>query len=238
MITRIENAFIGKLKKGLGHLVKTVNSYSSELSGGDVKEIVRIVPAVWVHFAGSSTQAAETSRSRYINTGLFTVIVAARNVRNEQSQRHGGPHKLEIGSYQLVSAARRLLVNQDLTDIDSELKVDFLYPKRIRSLTNPTLEKEAISVYACEFQTKWSEYPLENNRFPEPEVIMPGQPGNDTESPIPANPDDPDNIFIDYGGLLSKPYPDLTGIRLDVHQDIEKPADLSAIVELNENEDD
>ena len=237
MITRIEKALIKKLDAGLGHLVKTVGSYGFELSG-DGNFATRVVPAVWVHFAGiTSTQSVQTDRKRYVATATFSVIVASRNVRSEQSQRHGGPHKREIGSYQLVSAVRRLLTNQDLTDMDEGLKIDYLYPKRVRSLTSPTLEKGAISVYACEFQTKWSEYPLENNRFPTPEMIQPGEPGNNTSEPIP-DPNDPDIIFIDYGGLLSEPDPDLLGVAVDLHQDIEKDADLSAIVELNENEDD
>ncbi len=238
MITRIEKALIKKLDAGLGHLVKTVTSYGSELSSNDLSLIVRVVPSVWVHFGGiTSTQAAQTDRKRYVVTATFSVIVATRNVRSEQSQRHGGPHKLEIGSYDLVYAVRKLLTNQDLTDMDEGLSIDYLYPKRVRSLTSPTLEKGAISVYACEFQTKWSEYPLDNNRFPTPEMIQPGEPGNNTSEPIP-DPDDPDIIFIDYGGLLSEPDPDLLSVGVDFHQDIEKDADLSAIVELNENEDD
>lgn len=230
MITRIENALIAKLQKGLGHLVaQRVTSYASELSYIDPSRIVRIVPAVWVNFAGiTNTQAVVISRKTYRATAVFNVIVAVRNVRDEQSQRHGGASKWEIGANQLVYAVRRLLTNQDLTDIDPELEIDFLYPKRVRSLSNQSLEKEAIAVYACEFQTFWNVDALDNNRFPSPEV---------DESGEPKDPKDEDNVFIDYGGETSEEYPEFTGAMVDLHQDLDKDPDMSFIVDLKENKD-
>lgn len=230
MITRIEKALIAKLQKGLGHLVDEVTSYRSELSALEIGEIVRTVPAVWVNFSGiTSTQAMTTSRDVYKAKALFSVIVATRNVRNEQSQRHGGAHKYEVGSNQLVYAVRRLLTNQDLTDVDEGLEIDWLYPKRVRALSNQQLENNAISVYACEFETFWHETALENNRFPEPIVDENGE---------PENKDDPDNIFIDYEGETSKPHPDLQGVGVDLHQDLDKKPDMSLIVELKGQEND
>ncbi|WP_434777690.1 DUF1834 family protein [Neisseria sp. Ec49-e6-T10] len=240
MITRIEKAMIARLQAGLGKLVKSVGSYGGELSDSDIRNIVRQVPAVWVHFAGiQDTKAVDTARRQYKTTALFSVILACRNVRSEQSTRYGGPHKLEIGSNQLVYAVRRILTGQDLTEQDHDLKIDYLYPKRVRNLRTDKTESGAIAVYACEFQTFWYESVLENQRFPEPEVIQPGQPGNEGTEPVPADPNNPDNIFIDYGASISEPYPPFEGAQVDLYQDGNPDPSMSFNIPLEQaNEDD
>ncbi|WP_337050200.1 phage protein Gp37, partial [Serratia fonticola] len=167
-------------------------SYGGQLDM-ELTELIRVFPAVWVTFAGiSGTKRRTTVHNTYSVPGKFVVMVGDYSVRSEASTRMGGPHLDEVGSYKLVSAVRRLLSNQDLG-----LKIDALMPGAVRTLYNTRLGAQALSVFACEFETYWIEESLDCGRWPAP----------DSEA-------HPDYVFAQYRGKLDAPYPDLESINL------------------------
>lgn len=92
IITQIESAIIDRLTRGLGKLVREVHSYSGELDG-EPAEVIRQLPGVWVTFGGiQGTELLSTTRNKWRDTGRFVVIAGARNVRSDESTRHGGRH--------------------------------------------------------------------------------------------------------------------------------------------------
>ncbi|WP_244665185.1 phage protein Gp37 [Candidatus Symbiopectobacterium sp. 'North America'] len=164
IIRDIENAMIARLKKGKGSMAANVCSYGGELDG-EPGEVARALPAIWVTFGGiQNTKNANIGKRKYEVVGRFVMIVGEYSVRSEEASQHGGANFHKVGTYRMVGAVRRLLSGQDLAEFG--LKVDFLMPGRVRSLFNTHLEHQALSVFACEFDTKWFETALENGKYP------------------------------------------------------------------------
>ncbi|MBG6248168.1 MULTISPECIES: DUF1834 family protein [Symbiopectobacterium] len=197
IIRDIENAMIARLKKSMGRMTANVCSYGGELDG-EPEEVARAMPVVWVTFGGiQNTRNANIGKRKYEVVGRFVVIFGERSVRSEEASRHGGANLNEVGTYRMVSAVRWLLSGQDLAE--SGLKVDFLMPGRVRSLFNTRLERQALSVFACEFDTKWFETALENGKYP-------------LDGPSAFH---PDSIFNGYRGETSPDDPDWLSTRLN-----------------------
>ncbi|TNI12702.1 phage protein Gp37 [Aeromonas veronii] len=216
MITDIETALVARLSQGLGQMTLDVTTYAGELDD-DPGKIVRRLPGVWVTFGGIvKTERYSTSRQKRVVTGRFVVVVGDYNTRDEQSTRHGGVHLDEVGTNLMVESVRRLITGQDLG-----LKIDYFEPGRVRTLFNTAVEEKALSVFACEFDTKWVELALENGQWPE-------------------RTDDPnalDAAFNRYRGVLSDPDPELLRIGMRYHQPGTDPQDdQTDLVELR-NED-
>ncbi len=168
--------------------MREVRTYGGELDE-DPGLIARCLPAAWVTFGGIvKTERYSTSHRKYIATGRFVVVVGSYNVRSEQSARHGGVAGDEVGTNLLVESVRRLLTGQDLG-----LKIDYFEPGRVRTLFNTGVSKQAMSVFACEFDTRWVEHALENGRWPERGA-------------------EADRAFCRYHGILSDPDPELLNI--------------------------
>ncbi|HED5569710.1 TPA: DUF1834 family protein [Yersinia enterocolitica] len=188
IITQIESAIIDRLTLGLGKLVREVRSYSGELDG-EPAEVVRQLPGMWVTFGGiQGTELLSTARNKWRDTGRFVVIAGTRSVRGDEAARRGGAAKDEVGSYALIYAVRRLLARQDLG-----LPIDHLMPGKVRPLFNTRFEKMAMSVFACEFDTRFDNEALTNGRFP----LVPAE--------LPDN--HPDKIFGEYEGTASEDDP-------------------------------
>ncbi|AIK14265.1 hypothetical protein GZ59_24680 [Pectobacterium atrosepticum] len=207
IIRDIELAMIDRLRKGLGRMAANVCSYGGELDG-EPAEVARAMPAVWVTFGGiQNTQNANIGKRKYKTTGRFVVIVGERSVRSEESSRHGGARTDEVGTYRMVEAVRRLISGQDLAE--SGLKIDVLMPGRVRPLFNTKLENQALSVFACEFDTVWMETALENGKYP-----LDG-----------AAPFHPDSVFSGYQGAVSEDDPDWlrTHLSYDIPQTSTSP---------------
>ncbi len=192
MITQVEQAIIARLTQGLGKMSIQVESYGGQLDT-ELTELIRVFPAVWVTFAGiSNTKRRATPRNTYNVYGKFVVMVGDYSVRSEASTRMGGTRLDEVGSYKLVSAVRRLLSNQDFG-----MQIDYLVPGAARPLYNTRIGSQALSVFACEFETYWIEEALDCGRWPAP----------DSEA-------HPDYMFAQYQGKLDVPYPDLESLNL------------------------
>ena len=216
VITDIEQAIIERLKKGLGRMVRGIRSYGGEMDG-EPAEVMRQLPGVWVVFGGvQKTEPHSTSRKKFATHGRFVVMVGDRSVRNEESSRTGGPGTDEVGTYRLIAAVRRLLSGQDLAD--TGIKIDPFRPGRVRTLFNTQVERQAFSVFACEFDTKWIESVLENGAFP-----MTGVPD-----------DHPDSLFRAYGGETTEPEPEWLRTRLSY--DLKAPDKDTAAEDIIDHE--
>lgn len=209
MITQIESSIIQRLTLGMGRMLREVASYSGELDV-DMGNIIRVFPAAWVTFGGiTNSKYTSTSRQNVIVTGKFVVMVGDYNTRSDAASRTGGANLNEVGTYRHIHGVRRLLTGQDLG-----LTIDPLMPGVVRTLYNTQVNERALSIFACEFETRWHEPVLANGAWPE----------------FTRNPDEADNLFNLYRGKLQQPDPDL--LRVGLHYDppgvgsAEAPADL------------
>lgn len=185
MITKIEQAIVERLKRGLGQMVRTVKSYNGEVD--DLAAQIMTLPAVWVTYGGSRIDSKATGSQRFQDKATFVVMCATRNLRNEVSGRQGGVGRREIGSNDLIHAVRRLLDGQRLGLADSR----GLVPQAVNTIVNNAVfQAAALSVYAVEYTICFDSVPLENDRFPEKQT----------------DPSHPDYIFTHHEGELSEPY--------------------------------
>lgn len=189
IITAVELAMVDRLKRGLGKMVSEVKTYGGEFDSDELDSVVRRFPAAWVTFGGvHRTDPSNTSRAKWKSEATFVVMVGARSVRSEESSRHGGVAKAEVGTNLLISCVRHLLNQQDMG-----LKIREFAPGPIRTLFNTQVRGNAMSVYALEFRTAWVEDTLYLGAFPQGESE--GQLGQ---------------VFEDYGGQIDPPTPDWT----------------------------
>lgn len=207
IITAVENAIVARLQKGLGKMVRQVSTYGGEFDDGDLAEVVRNFPAAWVTFGGiKSTKPVGTGRDKWKPESTFIVMVGARSVRSEAASRQGGPLATEVGTNLLIYGVRRLLIQQDLG-----LPIRELIPGSVRTLFNTRLQREAFSVFACEFHTAWIEDALELNAYPQP------------VDPSTINAADPtsglDAVFANYAGKVDPATPDLASVHMNLHLD-------------------
>lgn len=219
IITQIEQAIVTRLKRGLGKMASTVHTYGGEMDG-EPAEVIRQLPGVWVTFGGiQKTERSSITRNTFITSGRFVVIVGDRSVRSEEASRAGGATKEEVGTYRMVAAVRRLLSGQDLAD--TGLKIEALLPGKVRTLFNTQLERSALSVFACEFDTRWSEHALENGRYPLENA--------------PA--DHEDSLFAPYGGETTEDDPAWLSTRLsyDLKPGDDKPDTEDIIPHASKN---
>ncbi|HHR5829702.1 TPA: DUF1834 family protein [Providencia alcalifaciens] len=209
MITQIENGIIQRLTHGMGQVLREVASYRGELDV-DIGHIVRAFPAAWVTFGGiTNSKYTSTSRQQVIVTGKFVVMVGDYNARSDAAGRMGGINLNEVGTYQQIHGVRRLLTDQDLG-----LPIDPFMPGIVRTLYNTQVNAQALSIFACEFETRWHEAVLKNGDWPE----------------LTPNPENADHLFNRYHGQVQPQDADL--LHVGLHYDppgvgrVDAPADF------------
>ena len=106
MITKIEQALVERLQKGLGRLVNTVKSYGGELDDDSLS--VSRLPICLVTFGGARIERMSTNARRHQSTANFVIILAVRSLRSNVAARQGGIDEREVGVNQLITAVRRL----------------------------------------------------------------------------------------------------------------------------------
>lgn len=182
MITKIENALVTRLQKGLGRLVYSVKSYGGELEAEHLGAVR--FPLCLVTYGGSRVERMGTNAKRYQSTAQFVVVVAVRSLRSNQAARQDGIDEREIGVNKLIYAVRRLLDSQTLGGL-----VKPLNPKVVRTLYNQAdFKTGAITAYALEYEAIYDDVsPLDDGLFPEPT----------------ADKHHPDYVFNQYQGELS-----------------------------------
>ena len=148
MIAAIETAIIDRLKTAAGmSYLRAVESYGGQFDD-DTFDVVRVLPAVWVTFAGAG-KPVQTGENRFLKSATFAVMCGARNVRSERTTRHDGPNG-EIGAYTILQDVESLLLMQDLG-----LAIDHLRPGAVRTLYNTRLRTNGLAVFAQEWHTKY-----------------------------------------------------------------------------------
>ena len=151
MINIIEDAIKARLADARLPYARTIATYGGQLDG-DFTTVIRQLPAIWVVFKGDGPGApVNTMRRRWDVPATFVVLVAARNLRNEASTRHGD--KLHIGTYQMLADVRALLLQQTF-----DLPIAPLKPGRTQTLFNVRLQDQGMSAFAAEWLTS---YPVE-----------------------------------------------------------------------------
>ncbi|MDN7916196.1 DUF1834 family protein [Burkholderia cepacia] len=215
IITAVELAIVDRLKRGLGRMVSEVKTYGGEFDSDELDSVVRRFPAAWVTFGGvHRTDPHSTSRSKWKSEADFVVMVGARSVRSEESSRHGGVAKAEVGTNLLISCVRHLLNQQDMG-----LPIRHLAPGPIRTLFNTQVRGDAMSVYALQFRTAWIEDTLFVGAFPQ----------GAQEGPL-------GKVFEDYGGQIDPPTPDweTTLLSYFLKPGTDRPADAQDLVRMNQ----
>lgn len=87
-------------------------------------------PAAWVVFLGISGGDDIGDDNGFMGEARFALVLAAQNLRDEQTTRHGTDG--EPGSYLLAQDAARLLSRNDLSDIDAD--IEMVRPLKIESV--------------------------------------------------------------------------------------------------------
>ncbi|QOF68301.1 DUF1834 family protein [Actinobacillus sp. GY-402] len=184
MITKIENAMVDRLARGLGNLCNTVKTYSGELDDENLG--TARLPWVLVSFGGANVERMGTSAKRHQSTATFVVLVAVNSLRSAVAGRQGGMDKREIGANQLIIAVRRLLDSQTLGGLAKPL-----LPVKVRTVLNHAKVKAGrLTAYSIEYHAVFDDLPpLEDGIYPEK---------TDDKS-------SPDYIFNEYEGETSEP---------------------------------
>ncbi|MCU4307003.1 DUF1834 family protein [Acinetobacter ursingii] len=129
--------------------VREIRTYGGEFDD-ETLAFIKSFPAIWVTYQGSTSEKTSHNKTEYQST--FVVLVGARSLRNEESQRHGAG--ADIGTYEMLDRVQRLLSVNDL----SSQGVKGLAPLEIgktRTLFNTTTRGQSISVLAQEFTTQY-----------------------------------------------------------------------------------
>lgn len=157
MIGAIENGILDLLTAAgaaggaalLGYSYQTLESFPDDWETY-LTASTKIVksPAAWVTFGG--WRKLEQTSARVQVEGTFGLVVAAKNLRNQREQRHGGPAG-EVGSFQLVEDAAKLLLGNTLgLDIEG-FDIGTCQYAQLGEL----LRKKGLNMLALQLTTKW-----------------------------------------------------------------------------------
>jgi phage gp37-like protein len=154
-IAEVENAIIARLKAAgeagvLGYRFRTVESYPENFDLYLKEKIKgdRAYPAAWVVFGGWRNPVDLGDEVQV--EAAFGVVVAAKSLRNETAQRHGGGPANEPGSYQLLQDAIGLIQGHSLGLEIGGLQLNQTQPVR----PTQTILENKLSVFASEFRTR------------------------------------------------------------------------------------
>ena len=103
---------------------------------------------MWVSYRDESApDPRNTGRTRWTVKATFSVLVAARSLKNEEATRHGDA--VQVGSYQMIEDVRALIGFNDF----GLSGVDYLRPGRTRTLFNGRLAACSMSILMQEWTT-------------------------------------------------------------------------------------
>lgn len=129
--------------------VREIRTYGGEFDD-ETLAFVKTFPAIWVTYQGSTSEKTSHNKTEYKST--FVVLVGARSLRNEESQRHSVG--ADIGTFEMLDCVQRLLSVNDL----SSQGINGLAPLEMgktRTIFNTTTRGQSISVLAQEFTTQY-----------------------------------------------------------------------------------
>lgn len=129
--------------------VREIRTYGGEFDD-ETLAFVKTFPAIWVTYQGSTSEKTSHNKTEYKST--FVVLVGARSLRNEESQRHSVG--ADIGTFEMLDRVQRLLSVNDL----SSQNIKGLAPLELgktKTVFNTTTRGQSISVLAQEFTTQY-----------------------------------------------------------------------------------
>lgn len=138
-ITEIEKCFISELKNNLPYL-KTCDSLAEFLIV-TLEDLPDKTPAVYVVYQGGPFTLT-TGDTQYENT-IFSLIAVARNVRSDESARHGKDGVK--GVYEILNDIRKYITNNNLG-----LEMTSLKPVDVEALDG----SEELAIYAIRFSSQ------------------------------------------------------------------------------------
>jgi phage gp37-like protein len=145
MIATIETAIVETIRAARLPYLRYLGTYGGELDG-EPQSIVRQTPAVWVSYRDESApDPRNTGRTRWTVKATFSVLAAARSLKNEEATRHGDA--VQVGSYQMIEDVRALIGFNDF----GLSGVDYLRPGRTRTLFNGRLAACGMSILMQEW---------------------------------------------------------------------------------------
>lgn len=130
--------------------IREIKTYGGEFDD-DISAIIKAFPAIWITFDGSLNPKRTTANKTEYPI-KFVVLVGARSLRNEESQRNGAG--ADIGTYQMLDYVQRLLTNNDLSS-QGVIGLAPLELGRTKTIFNTSTKGQSISVLAQEFSTSY-----------------------------------------------------------------------------------
>ncbi|WHP04764.1 DUF1834 family protein [Acinetobacter corruptisaponis] len=131
--------------------IREIKTYGGEFDDGTLVW-VKTFPAIWVAFQGSGTPK-KTSHNKTEYPVTFVVLVGARSLRNEETQRHGTDR--DIGTYLMLKHVHKLLIGNDLSSV-GVVGLDPLELGRTKTIFNNKTSAQSISVLSQEFTTQYT----------------------------------------------------------------------------------
>lgn len=145
----IKDVMAQQINDGHWPWVREITTYGGDFDDEDMA-FVETFPAIWVTYQGSTSEKTSHNKTEYKST--FVVLVGARSLRNEESQRHSVG--ADIGTFEMLDRVQRLLSVNDL----SSQGIKGLAPLELgktRTIFNTTTRGQSISVLAQEFTTQY-----------------------------------------------------------------------------------
>lgn len=147
----IKDVLTQQIKDKKWNWIREIKTYGGEFDDG-LLSWVKTFPAIWVTFQGSGTpEKIGNDKTKYPVT--FVVLVGARSMRNEETQRHGTIH--DIGTFLMLKHVQKILIGNDLSSAD----VKGLAPLslgRTKTIFNSKTQSQSISVLSQEFHTQFT----------------------------------------------------------------------------------
>lgn len=131
--------------------IREIKTYGGEFDD-DIEAVIRAFPAIWVTFQGSGTPK-KTSHNKTEYPLKFVVMVGARSLRNEETQRQGTA--ATIGTYDMLSNVQELLTGNTLKSVGVH-GLEPLELGRTQTIFNSKTGSKSISVLGQEFTTQYT----------------------------------------------------------------------------------
>lgn len=130
--------------------IAEIATYGGEFDDG-LEDVVRRFPAIWTTFQGSGKPEQISARKWRVPL-VFVVLVGARSIRSEESQRHGT--EVEVGTFQLLHDVQFALLNNDLKAVGVE-GIRPLEIGKIDTVFNAKTRGDALSILSQEWHTSY-----------------------------------------------------------------------------------
>ena len=128
-----------------------VRTYAGEFDDG-LEAVVRSFPAIWITFNGGGKPEVQGYGTTKMPVS-FMVMVGARSVRNEESQRHGSA--FDVGTYQMIDSLQRLLAFNSLSSVGL-IGLEPIQLGRVKPIFNTSTQGKSVSVLGLEINTSYT----------------------------------------------------------------------------------